>query len=124
MDGIVKDGNIGTQRPSLKEEEVHILFSKGARYYGDYVKYPEKEYCYLGVFGRFKVINGKIYSAMYYLPEEINGIPCRRKAKMLLEGFGYEIVNGITIEDFLKLLKAVDKIGSNIELLKITNFYS
>ena len=60
----------------------------------------------MGVFGRFKVINDRVYSAMYFLPEEIRGIPCRRAAEDILKDLeGYKDVNGITIEKFLKLVK-------------------
>ena len=39
----------------------------------------------MGIFGRFKVINDRVYSAMYFLPEEIGGIPCRKAAENLLK---------------------------------------
>ena len=92
--------------PPMEEDELVILFLCGPHERGDYVKYPGIEYCYMGVFGRFKVINDRVYSAMYFLPEEIGGIPCRKAAEDILKDLeGYKDVNGITIEKFLKLVK-------------------
>jgi|GEM_PF-3302703 len=92
--------------PPMEEEELVILFLCGPCERGDFVKYPGIEYCYMGVFGRFKVINDRVYSAMYFLPEEIGGIPCRKAAEDILKDLeGYKDVNGITIEKFLKLVK-------------------
>jgi len=93
--------------PPMEEGELVILFLKGPREKGDFVKYPGREYCHMSVFGRFKVIDGKVYSAMYFLPEEKNGISCRSIAERLLKGLeGYREVNGITIEEFLKLIRS------------------
>ena len=92
--------------PPMKEGEFVILFLRGPIEKGDYVKYPRIEYRHMGVFGRFKVVDGEIYSAMYSLPEEIGGIPCRSRAESILKQFeGYDKVNGITVKEFLKLVR-------------------
>jgi len=96
--------------PPMKEGELVILFLKGPSEKGDFIKYPGIEYRYMSAFGRFKVINGKLYSAMYFLPEEMYGIPCRRIAENLLKDLaGYKEVNGITVDDFLKLI-GIDRV--------------
>ena len=89
--------------PPMEKGELVILFLTKGKGYN--IKYPEEEYIYPVAFGRFRVVHGKVYSAMYFVPEEIHRIPCRRRAELLLKGRGYEKVNGITIEEFLKLLK-------------------
>ena len=90
----------------MEEGEFVILFLREPIEKGDFVKYPGIEYRHTGVFGRFKVVDGKVYSAMYSLPEEIGGIPCRSRAESILKQFeGYDKVNGITVEEFLKLVR-------------------
>jgi len=92
--------------PPMKEGELVILFLKGPREKGDFIKYPGIEYCYMSAFSRFKVIDGKVYSAMYFLPEEMQGVSCSRIAEKLLKDLeGYKDVSGITIEEFLKLVR-------------------
>ncbi|HDI31499.1 MAG TPA: hypothetical protein ENF80_01650 [Thermofilum sp.] len=85
----------------MEEGEFVILFLRRPIEKGDFVKYPGIEYRHMGVFGGFKVVDGKVYSAMYSLSEEIGGIPCRSRA----EFEGYDKVNGITVEEFLKLAR-------------------
>jgi len=47
-----------------------------------------------------------VYSAMYFLPIKIDRFPSRMQAVLTLKGLeGYEEVNGITIEEFLNLVK-------------------
>jgi len=89
--------------PPMRAGEQVILFLEGPHTWG---KYPNLQYSYMGVFGRFKVIDGKVYSAMYFLPIKIDRFPSRMQAVLTLKGLeGYEEVNGITIEEFLNLVK-------------------
>ncbi|MEM1581351.1 MAG: hypothetical protein QXK89_02410 [Candidatus Bathyarchaeia archaeon] len=72
------------------------------------VKY-EEEFGYHGPFGRFEVIDGKVYSLMYGLPEELEDtrVKCREAAENILTAFphsDYKDVNGIPLEDFIKIL--------------------
>ncbi|OYT30014.1 MAG: hypothetical protein B6U94_07260 [Thermofilum sp. ex4484_79] len=92
--------------PPMRVGERVILFLKGPISEGDHLKYPNLQYRYMGVFGRFKVVDGKVYSAMYFLPIKIDRFPSRMRAVLTLKGLeGYEEVNGITIEEFLNLVK-------------------
>jgi len=92
--------------PPMRVGERVILFLKGPISEGDHLKYPNLQYRYMGVFGRFKVVDGKVYSAMYFLPIKIDRFPSRMQAVLTLKGLeGYEEVNGITIEEFLNLVK-------------------
>jgi len=89
--------------PPMRVGEQVILFLKGPHKWG---RYPNLQYSYMGVFGRFRVIDGKVYSAMYFLPDKIDRFKSRMWAVLILKGLeGYEEVNGITIEEFLNLVK-------------------
>jgi len=64
-------------------------------------------YAYYFFFGRFRVINGKVYSALYYLSEDIPILS-------ILRGTDYEQINGIPLEEFIKILKLSKKVNKNI----------
>jgi len=55
-------------------------------------------YAHYFFFGGFRVINGKVYSALYYLSEDTPMLST-------LRGAGYEQINGIPLEEFIKMLK-------------------
>ena len=59
-------------------------------------------YAYYFFFGRFRVINGKVYSALYYLSEDILILST-------LRGTDYEQINGIPLKEFIKILKSSKK---------------
>ncbi len=56
-------------------------------------------YAYYFFFGRFRVMNGKVYSALYYLSEDTPMLS-------ILRGTDYEQINGIPLEEFIKMLKS------------------
>ena len=56
-------------------------------------------YAYYFFFGRFRVISGKVYSALYYLSEDTPMLSTLRETD-------YEQINGIPLEEFIKMLKS------------------
>lgn len=73
--------------------------------------YPST-YSYPGPFGRFEIIDGKVYSMMYEAPElkllEKYGIPEQQRIEQaaILSITDYANVNGITLEAFIETLTA------------------
>ncbi|RLE94440.1 MAG: hypothetical protein DRN04_03360 [Thermoprotei archaeon] len=79
--------------PLFKIGERVVLFLKPTNH-------PINEcYAYYFFFGRFRVINGKVYSALYYLSEDTPILGT-------LRGTDYEQINGISVEEFIKILNS------------------
>ncbi len=89
--------------PLMKNESVILFLIKGSS-----EKYQE-EYVYHGPFGRFEVIDEKVYSAIYGLPTSFMGreIQSRKEASIILSiAPDYKDINGVPLETFIETLNA------------------
>ncbi|MEM3028681.1 MAG: hypothetical protein QXW09_00950 [Thermoproteota archaeon] len=93
--------------PPLEVGEGVILFLNG-----NGGSPPDNLYCYPGMFGRFEVVDGKVYSMMHEAPGlkllEKYGLPKQKRIESasILAGMDYVNVNGIPLEEFIETLTA------------------
>jgi len=70
------------------------------------IKYESEEHVYYGPFGRFEIIDNRVFSAMYGLPQNVLGrsVMSRDSAKNLLASTDYSQINGVPLDIFIQLL--------------------
>ncbi|RLE81595.1 MAG: hypothetical protein DRJ51_03525 [Thermoprotei archaeon] len=82
------------------------------------VSVPLHEYeLFLGPFGRFEVIDGKVYSLMHVTEELLKSLSLNPKlidaaknhVESWLKGSEYERIKGVTLEEFIAMLKSLDE---------------
>ncbi len=69
------------------------------------MRYEADEYVYYGPFGRFEILDDRVFSVMHGLPENMLGKSTSKLcAKAILESTDYSLIDGVPIETFIQIL--------------------